>query len=967
MSLDEDHSAAVEGSAWDFATPADEFEISEEDTPRYDSPLHLHTGGMGQVESVTDNRLGRRVARKTVAPQHQSNVQAKGRLAREAWIAARLEHPNIVPIYDCGNDETGAPFYTMRLVRGQSLAECLADGGTTSHALLRPFLGVCEAMAYAHQAGIVHRDLKPANIMLDKLGEVQVVDWGLARALDLPETSWVDSMPTSSGYAATQIGAVVGTPGYMSPEQAKGESADRRSDVYGLGSILSEILTGSRDGERPADVDVSLWTIVETARAVDPAERYASAGPLAADIARYLDGRIVGAHDYTTWQLLRRAIRTYRTPLMAAVVALCIGAVAAGLAWGRALEERDRALVAEEKMRQLSIESLAEQATRALIADRRARAEGLAIRALTLGESKEARAVLSATLSSQRAKLEQHFDMPGCTRSWPIESGAMVCASDKSVALWVNGQQRWSLNIDVVRVVDLSRDGVIVLGTGSETLWRDLRTGAELHEPQQSFGGRMRARRAGPMRFIVGEREHTFVVWPGNHRRLLPCGPAAGNTQFTTPTGQIVIGCIMTGFHRYDLQAELVDVVPPLPRKLMERVIAGDVLPDGRYLLGTLDGAVFTFDPSNQRVGDPVSVGDTSIRNLIAHPTSGLALVHGSTGQVRVWDTRSEQTPLHLPEHATETRWAWSGDRLISTSATGYQSWSIPTGVLPSRIELPRGISSALRSEQATYVADGSSHIYRYDHRGAPLVTRTLDERPPMGMRQLSDGRLWLDRTAGDRAVLLSPSDLDVVRTFDSWTYRRAGELSDGTLWSWDSDRSIRVIPNDGGPSWKRIRGAPLVGLGQGPSDIVYSLDAKGMVSGGRPGLAATPLFERPGALDLHAATDAERLLIVLPEAIELVDLAGAVLCRAVAPLGISEATLAANGERIAIGTMHGSVHLWDGQCRKLAEMTGHKDRISSLWLDVDTLLTASWDGVARQWNLSVLEADKDALVSSAP
>lgn len=967
MSREEDQSAAVEGSAWDFASPGDEHASPEEEAPRYDDPIHLHTGGMGQVESVTDRRLGRRVARKSVAPQHEGNAQARGRLAKEAWIAARLEHPNIVPIYDGGNDETGAPFYTMRLLRGQSLAECLAEGGTKSLSLLRPFLGVCEAMAYAHEAGIVHRDLKPANIMLDKLGEVQVVDWGLARALDVPETAWVDSMPARSGYAATRVGAVVGTPGYMSPEQAKGEPADRRSDVYGLGVILMEILAGTRDGERPADVDVSLWTIVETARAVDPAQRYASAGPLAADIARYLDGRIVGAHNYTAWQLLRRAIRTYRTPLTATVVALCIGGVAAGFAWNRALEERDRALVAEQKMRRLSIESLAEQATRALVADRRARAEELAMRALSLGESLAARAVLSALPSSQRAKLEESNALPACTRSWPVESGAMLCASGKSVALWASGRQQWSLDIDAATVVDLSRDGVIVLGTGSETLWRDLSTGAEVHAPQPRFGGRMRARRAGPKRFIVGEREHTFLVWPGNHRRLLPCGQAAGNTQFTTSAGQIVIGCIETGFHRYDLHGELVDIVPPLPRQLMERVIAGDALPDGRYLLGTLEGAVFTFDPATRTVGDPVSVGETSIRNLIAHPTSGLVLVHSSTGQSRVWDTRSEQTPLHLPEHASQTRWAWSGDRLIATSTTGYESWSIPIGGLPTRIELPRGISSVVRSEEATYVADGGSHIYRYDHGGAPLVTRTLDERPPMGIRQLSDGRLWLDRVAGDRAVLLSSSGLDVVHTFDAWTYRRAGELSDGTLWSWDSDSSVRMMPLDGSPSWKRSRGEPLLGLGQGPSDIVYSLDAKGMVSGGRPGLVATQLFERPGAVDLHASTSAQRLLIVFPQAIELVDLTGKTLCHAVAPLGVSEATLAASGERIALGTMSGSVHLWDGQCHKLAEMTGHQDRISSLWLNSETLLSASWDGVVRHWNLSVLAADRLSLVSREP
>jgi len=232
-------------------------------------------GGMGIVYWAIDSDLGREVAFKVVRP-HVGEVPVetpaqplaltppatktpesstfdslKARFLREARITAALEHPGIVPVYELGETPEGVPYYTMRFVRGnRTLAHAIADTPADQRLrLLDPFLKVCDTLRYAHARGVLHRDLKPANVALGEYGEVVVIDWGLAREHGRAD----DALRPADGAAAaasvpayrTAIGPV-GTPGYMSPEAAKGrpDELDRRTDVYSLGAILFEILTG---------------------------------------------------------------------------------------------------------------------------------------------------------------------------------------------------------------------------------------------------------------------------------------------------------------------------------------------------------------------------------------------------------------------------------------------------------------------------------------------------------------------------------------------------------------------------------------------------------------------------------------------------------------------------------------------------------------------------------------------------
>ena len=200
----------------------------------------LGRGGMGEVMLAEDIKLGRHIAIKRMrAGTHAP--EAIARFLREARIQALLDHPAIVPVHELGRDDNDLPYFTMKRLAGKTLHDVLRDGDARLQRLLRAFVDVCHAIEYAHARNIVHRDLKPTNVMLGDYGEVYVLDWGVARVLG--ETEQITN-PINGDDAETQTGAVLGTPGYMSPEQLRGETVTVATDVYALGAILYEILTG---------------------------------------------------------------------------------------------------------------------------------------------------------------------------------------------------------------------------------------------------------------------------------------------------------------------------------------------------------------------------------------------------------------------------------------------------------------------------------------------------------------------------------------------------------------------------------------------------------------------------------------------------------------------------------------------------------------------------------------------------
>jgi serine/threonine-protein kinase len=385
--------------------------------------LRAHArGGLGEVFVAYDEELHREVALKEIQPSHAGYEESRSRFLLEAEVTGRLEHPGVVPVYGLGRHADGRPFYAMRFIKGRSLREAIdrfhqaespnRDPGERTLALrelLGRFVAVCNTVAYAHSRGVLHRDLKPDNVMLGPYGETLVVDWGLAKLMDckgeepregeegpgpksVPD-GVTHGSPTPDGATpeeptalraiqvfATQADTVLGTPGYISPEQAAGrvlmasgqvESVGPTSDIYSLGATLYVLLTG-----RPSvtgsgvvevlgkafrgewlpprqvkkDVPAPLEAICLKAMALKPKDRYDSALALAADIEHWLADEPVSAYREPPLARWGRWVRRHK-PAVAATVTAILAIVLLG-AGGALWLERQQAERREEQARQ---------------------------------------------------------------------------------------------------------------------------------------------------------------------------------------------------------------------------------------------------------------------------------------------------------------------------------------------------------------------------------------------------------------------------------------------------------------------------------------------------------------------------------------------------------------------------------------------------------------------------------------
>jgi eukaryotic-like serine/threonine-protein kinase len=276
---------------------------------RYELVSVLGRGGMGVVYLARDSALDREVALKVV-DRPSADEETIDRLAREARILARLEHPGIVPVHDFGQLPDGRLFYAMKRVRGDRLDRWITDGHDLAERL-SVFLRVCEAVAFAHAHGVIHRDVKPENIMVGEFGEVLVLDWGVAADVGRDSRFGIRDSDSRSD---SEPRAIVGTVGYMAPEQARGDAnVDHRADVFALGALLATMASVT-----------PLAAIARKARSADPAARYQDVQALAADVSRFLAGLAVEAHRERLIDRLARVGRRYRVPILLVLTYLVV-------------------------------------------------------------------------------------------------------------------------------------------------------------------------------------------------------------------------------------------------------------------------------------------------------------------------------------------------------------------------------------------------------------------------------------------------------------------------------------------------------------------------------------------------------------------------------------------------------------------------------------------------------------------
>ncbi len=379
---------------------------------RYQISGEIARGGVGVILRGRDVDLGRDVAMKVLLAAHAGRPGMVQRFMEEAQITGQLQHPGILPVYELGLDVEHRPFFTMKLVKGRTLAALLANREHPSHErrrFLSIFEHVCQTMAYAHSRGVVHRDLKPSNIMVGAFGEVQVLDWGLAKVLgtgaatedaagtmapDAAVASQIETIRSGDSSAQSVAGSLMGTPAYMPPEQARGEvdRLDERCDVFALGAMLCEILTGrppysgsrsdvirqaaecriddARQRLSTCGADDDLIGLAVSCLSPAPAARPRTAAAVAAAVNAHLAEleerarslEVAAAEARAKAREERRARRL--TTVLAAAILLAI--VLAGGGWLRARDERQKRAADADRVAQAAIGSAQAALGRAL-------------------------------------------------------------------------------------------------------------------------------------------------------------------------------------------------------------------------------------------------------------------------------------------------------------------------------------------------------------------------------------------------------------------------------------------------------------------------------------------------------------------------------------------------------------------------------------------------------------------------
>ncbi len=486
-------------------------------TAHYQTGDEIGRGGLGRILRAVDTRTGRTVAIKEMRVDFPD---AAARFVREALVTANLQHPAIVPVYEVGQWPSGQPFYAMKLVTGRPLAGAIDEAPTLAQrtALLPHLIAVADALAYAHGEGVIHRDLKPGNVMIGAHGETVVIDWGLARRLD--QQGEVESLPPIADAAPgeTVVGAVLGTPVYMAPEQARGERVDERADVYAIGAMLYHLLAGRPPyGEHGAVGEVlaavkagpptplttiapaaprELVAIVAKAMAHDVAARYPTAVALADDLRRFATGQLVSAHHYGRGERLGRFARRHRGALAIAAVAVVALIVTGAVSVRRIVREREAARAAERGQRaaralaearghetQRSLAGAYLQRASAELDDRQpGRALPLLEAAAALGDWSVATRTLAAVAGAATPALRA-ASRGAVTSAMPLATDFVIATADH-VERWSprDGVTRWSaplagvaqlLELDADRLVAVTATGAaIIAAADGAVVWR---------------------------------------------------------------------------------------------------------------------------------------------------------------------------------------------------------------------------------------------------------------------------------------------------------------------------------------------------------------------------------------------------------------------------------------------------------------------------------------------------------------
>jgi eukaryotic-like serine/threonine-protein kinase len=590
-------------------------------------------GGLGRVARAHDVELGREIAIKELISR---GPISEARFLREAVITARLEHPGIVPVYEAGRWLDGTPFYAMKLVAGRPLRDLLAERRTIDEriGLLHHVIAVADAIAYAHGRNIIHRDLKPSNVLVGDYGETVVIDWGLAKEVTASEDPLPAGSPGALDAGLTHTGAVLGTPAYMPPEQARGEPVDQRADVFAIGAMLWELCSVQRlppayAGQRRrillrAGIDQDLAAIILKAIDPDREHRYPDAGALATDLKAFKAGARIAARRYSLWALLMHWARRHRTAAIAIAIATAVSVAGVSFYVQSVSAERERAERAHGAIQD------AKAAAAEALADKRVADARAAEAALEQGRA----ALLHHEPEAQARLTEAYKREPSPSTAFMLARAIQPRLEEEAQFASTFGRMLWAtFSPDGSQIVTTDDRAAQIWDGQTYRLLATLSNNAEVWHASYSPDGAL---------LVTGGLEH-LTIWDARRGVRLRELRARNENKST----------------RYLLTA---------------------FSPDGRFVTA-IDSSGSIVPVWSATTGDLVAElhNSSHLDPSIAFSRHGWLATSGG-GEAQVFDTRTWTRVLELPGQTTSLAFD-SGSHLITGAATGEVAiWDVPSG-----------------------------------------------------------------------------------------------------------------------------------------------------------------------------------------------------------------------------------------------------------------------------------------------